>query len=55
MTMAKMIQKTTSYERIVHWLMAISCLVLLLTGFGFLYQQELGWINISRDSGIKIR
>jgi len=45
MTMAKMIQKTTSYERFVHWLMAISCLVLLLTGFGFLYAKELGWIN----------
>lgn len=43
--MAKMVQKTTAYERIVHWLMAVSCIVLLLTGFGFLYQQELGWIN----------
>ncbi|MEE9524913.1 MAG: formate dehydrogenase subunit gamma [Thermodesulfovibrionales bacterium] len=43
--MAKMIQKTTSYERFVHWLMALSCLALLLTGLGFLYANELGWIN----------
>jgi len=43
--MAKMIQKTTAYERFVHWTMALSCLVLLLTGLGFLYQQELGWLN----------
>jgi len=40
-----MIQKTTSYERFVHWLMALSCIALLLTGFGFLYADELGWIN----------
>lgn len=43
--MAKMIQKTTCFERFVHMLMALSGLVLLLTGFGFLYQQELGWLN----------
>lgn len=43
--MTKMVQKTTGYERIVHWMMAVSCIVLLLTGFGFLYQQELGWLN----------
>lgn len=43
--MAKMIQKTTAFERIVHWLLALSCLVLLLTGLGFLYPQQLGWLN----------
>jgi formate dehydrogenase subunit gamma len=43
--MTKMIQKTTTYERFVHLLMALSGLILLLTGMGFLYQQELGWIN----------
>jgi len=43
--MEKMIQKTTSFERIVHWLLALSCLALLLTGLGFLYPQQLGWIN----------
>lgn len=41
-----MIQKTTAYERFVHLLMAISGIILLLTGLGFLYQQELGWLNI---------
>jgi formate dehydrogenase subunit gamma len=43
--MAKMIQKSTAFERIVHWLLALSCLALLLTGLGFLYPQQLGWIN----------
>lgn len=43
--MTKMIQKTTAFERVVHMLMAVSGLVLLLTGLGFLYQQELGWLN----------
>jgi len=43
--MTKMIQKTTAYERFVHLLMAISGIALLLTGLGFLYQQELGWLN----------
>jgi len=43
--MVKMIQKTTVFERFVHLLMALSCLVLLFTGLGFLYQHELGWIN----------
>jgi formate dehydrogenase subunit gamma len=43
--MAKMVQKTTTYERIVHGLMAVSGVMLLLTGLGFMYQQELGWLN----------
>jgi len=43
--MVKMIEKTTATERIVHWLMALSCLVLLLTGLGFLYPDRLGWLN----------
>ena len=43
--MAKMIQKSTAFERVVHWLMALSCLALLLTGLGFLYKDSLGWLN----------
>lgn len=43
--MARMVKKTSGYERIVHWLLALTGLVLLLTGLGFLYQQELGWLN----------
>lgn len=43
--MARMVQKTTTFERFVHWVLAISGLLLLFTGFGFLYAQELGWIN----------
>jgi formate dehydrogenase subunit gamma len=45
MIMAKMVQKTTAFERFVHLLLALSGLTLLLTGLGFLYQQELGWLN----------
>ncbi len=45
MIMAKMIQKSTAFERIVHWLLALSCLALLLTGLGFLYKDSLGWLN----------
>jgi formate dehydrogenase subunit gamma len=44
--MTKMVQKTSAYERFVHLLMAVSGLALLLTGLGYLYQQELGWLNI---------
>ncbi len=44
--MTKMVQKTTAFERFVHLLMALSGLALLLTGLGFLYQNELGWLNI---------
>ncbi len=43
--MMKIVQKTTAYERFVHLLMALSGLALFLTGLGFLYQQELGWLN----------
>lgn len=43
--MTKMIQKTTAFERIVHVLLAFSCLALLLTGLGFLYKDSLGWLN----------
>jgi formate dehydrogenase subunit gamma len=40
-----MIQKSTAFERIVHWLLALSCIALLLTGLGFLFPKNLGWIN----------
>ena len=43
--MAKMIQKSTAFERVVHWLLALSCMALLLTGLGFLYKDNLGWLN----------
>lgn len=43
--MEKIVQKTTAFERFVHLLMGLSGVALLLTGLGFLYQQELGWLN----------
>lgn len=40
----KMVQKTTTGERINHWAMMISFLVLFLTGFGFAF-NSLNWLN----------
>ena len=34
-----LIKATSGYERFVHWLMAISCLLLCLTGLGMMYQS----------------
>lgn len=33
------VQVTDSYERIIHWTMAISCLLLCLTGLGMMFQS----------------
>ncbi len=41
----QMIQKTTSWQRFNHWILAISFFVLLLNGLGFLY-HSLNWINV---------
>lgn len=38
--MSQMVKKATGFEIINHWLLAISCLILIVTGFGFLYQLE---------------
>ena len=43
--MAKMIQKTTAFERFVHLFMAVSGCTLFLSGLGFLSQEEIGWLN----------
>ena len=32
------VQVTDSYERIVHWMLAISCLLLCITGLGMMFQ-----------------
>jgi formate dehydrogenase subunit gamma len=34
-----LIQVTSGYERFVHWLLAISCLLLCYTGIGMMYEQ----------------
>jgi formate dehydrogenase subunit gamma len=34
-----LIKVTSGYERFVHWLLAISCLLLCLTGLGMMYQS----------------
>ena len=38
--MSEMIRKTTSEEIIIHWTMAISCIILIITGYGFLFKLE---------------
>ena len=32
------VQVTDSYERILHWMLAISCLLLCVTGLGMMFQ-----------------
>ncbi len=39
-----LVQRTTGWERFNHWLLALSFIVLVLTGFGFLY-NSLNWLN----------
>jgi len=38
--MADMVKKATIVEIINHWIMAISCIVLIITGYGFLFKLE---------------
>lgn len=40
----KMVRKSTVGERINHWVLVISFFVLMLTGFGFLF-ESLNWLN----------
>jgi len=34
-----MIQATDAFERIVHWVMAISCIILFITGLGMMFSS----------------
>ena len=34
-----MIQATDAFERIVHWTMAISCIILFITGLGMMFRS----------------
>jgi len=36
---SKMVMVTSKYERFVHWLLAISCLLLCYTGLGMMYKE----------------
>lgn len=45
MMRGQMIQKTTTWERFNHLILALSFLVLFFTGLGFLY-HSLNWLNI---------
>lgn len=38
--MAEMVRKATTEEIINHWIMAISCIVLIISGYGFLFKIE---------------
>ena len=40
----KMVKKTTAFERVVHWVLAITFIDLTLTGLAFAY-TSLNWIN----------
>ena len=38
--MGELIRKATTEEIINHWLMAVSCILLIITGYGFLFKLE---------------
>ena len=40
----KMVQKTTAFERVNHFVLLVSFFVLTFTGFGFMY-SALNWMN----------
>ncbi len=40
----KMVQKTTAFERVIHFVLLVSFFVLMLTGLGFTY-TALNWLN----------
>ena len=35
----EMVKVTSGYERFVHWMLAISCLLLCYTGLGMMYKE----------------
>jgi len=41
---SELVQRTKAWERLNHWVLALSFIVLALTGLGFLY-QKLSWLN----------
>jgi len=38
--MSEMVRKASTEEIVNHWIMAISCLILIVTGYGFLFQLK---------------
>ena len=38
--MAEMIRKSSGGEILNHWILAISCILLIISGYGFLFKQE---------------
>ena len=47
------IKVTSGYERFVHWLLAISCLLLCFTGMGMMY-QSLNFLGVKNESFLRI-
>jgi len=40
----ELIETTNVFERFVHWVLAISCILLFITGFGLMF-KSLSWIG----------
>ena len=38
--MSEMVRKASNEEIINHWIMAVSCILLIITGYGFLFQLQ---------------
>ena len=38
--MAEMVRKSSGFEILNHWILAISCIMLIISGYGFLFHTE---------------
>ena len=38
--MSEMVRKASAEEIINHWILAVSCILLIITGYGFLFQLK---------------
>jgi formate dehydrogenase subunit gamma len=52
--MAEMVKKATTEEIINHWIMAVSCFVLIVTGYGFLFKLEQVYALFGSNAIMKI-
>jgi formate dehydrogenase subunit gamma len=52
--MSEMVRKATTEEIVNHWIMAVSCLILIITGYGFLFKLEQIYALFGSNAAMKI-
>lgn len=52
--MSEMVKKASMEEIVNHWIMAVSCLVLIITGYGFLFKLEQVYALFGGNAAMKI-